>query len=146
MTWTFNIFNQQLCCISFWNVFVAFIRWLIILAHVCPMLAPAVATEQFLLKRISYIYACDRAHATFSHNDGWKCKLIISPILLTMWYDNNILKPTHDTHTSHSSAINPIGWGGGCLLNEWKQRWWITSDWHTKIITHFFLLSNHSLV
>lgn len=100
----------------------------------CPMLAAATVDDAFF--RLSMLLRC----YSIARNDGWKCKLIIRPlILLTMWYDNNILKPAHDRALSFfrkSIWLRRLGmeWNG-------KHRWWITSDWHTKIITHIIFFS-----
>lgn len=104
----------------------------------CPMLAAATVDDAFF----SWVSLCD-AIPSYAMMDG-NANSLLGLILLTMWYDNNILKPAHDRALSFfrkSIWLRRLGmeWNG-------KHRWWITSDWHTKIITHIFfsLLPIHS--
>lgn len=120
--------NQQLYCISFANVFVAF--YLVTdYGHVRCWLLLLWMTLFF-----GWVCFCDAipSHAMMDGN----ANSLLGLILLTMWYDNNILKPAHDRALSFfrkSIWLRRLGmeWNG-------KHRWWITSDWHTKIITHIF--------
>lgn len=121
----------------------------------CPCL---MSTTVFLILCCWYFsLECTFTSFTLTHNDGWKCKLIISLILLTMWYDNNILKRAHEwdsmrLHWKRHRAANDRLYSlfTTCMRTEnvysalalqnyeSRQLWWITSDWHTKIITHSF--------
>lgn len=128
--------NQQLYCISFANVFVAF--YLVTdYGHVRCWLLLLWMTLFF-----GWVCFCDAipSHAMMDGN----ANSLLGLILLTMWYNNNILKPAHDRALSFfrkSIWLRRLGteWNG-------KHRWWITSDWHTKIITHIFFSASYPFI
>ena len=87
-------------------------------------------------------------------NDGSKCKLIISLILLTMRYDNNILEPTkvQNTHRDqvswwmyvrnkilrtkreHNEKLTPRKWVESSLMDNK----WLTHEIHYDFFSIFF--------
>lgn len=75
---------------------------------------------------------------------AWFCWQCDTTIIYQSW--------THDwTALRKPSPLICVHWNyrmgeTEALGNEWRQRWWITSDWRKKIITFFFSLSFASSV
>lgn len=120
----FNNFKPvALVCISFPSVFFSsvFILWLIIVRAQCWSLLPMWYSCWY-----SGLECTFRSFTlTRTHSDGWKCKLIISLILLTMWYDNNILKRAHEWDTMY--ARTHIEWWNSAAndrLSFSPHAWW----------------------